>query len=742
MQPAKEHPHVHEHENGVEHEHGDRGQARRTTFRVIDLDCPDCARKVHDAAKRVAGVLAADLLFSPAKLIVEHTGPPEEIIRAVARVGKKIQVDAPASRNETGHFILRNRRALMTAVSGLGMLLAWAAESVSPGNLLLSRSFYLAAILSGGYIPALSGLRAALGGFSFDMNFLMTIAVIGAACIGDWREAATVVLLFSVGNALEAYTLERTRRSITDLMDLAPKSATVRRNGDEVNVPVDRLRPGEVVLIRPAERVPADAEVLLGESAISEAAITGEPNPEWKTPGSEIFAGSVNGNGYLEARVLRAASDSTLAKIVRLVEEAQAKKAPVERFTDKFARYYTPAVIALALAIALVPPLFGAEFGPWFYRALTLLVVSCPCALVISTPVSIAAAVSNAARNGVLVKGGACIEQAGSLRAVAFDKTGTITVGRPLLTDVVSLSGLSEDDILAIAASAEHRSDHPFARAVVEGAVTRGVRYEPAEHFEALSGKGLKARTSHGDVWVVKPEVLDELGVASDDARQTASRLRQDGRSVSAVSDGKIVLGLLAVADSIRPGVHRVIEDLRRAGIKRVVMLTGDGEQTALALAREAGIEEVHAGLLPQDKVTELEKIARSLPVAMVGDGINDAPALAAANIGVAMGAAGTDVALETADIALMGDDLGKLVYAIQLSRRTMRIVRQNVVFSLVVKLLAVALVFPGYLTLWLAIAADTGAALVVILNGMQLLRFKGQETVAKGREKEQEWIS
>jgi Cd2+/Zn2+-exporting ATPase len=670
-------------------------------------------------------VLAADLLFSSANLIVEHTGPAEEIIRAVARAGETIRVDDPATMDETGPFILRNRRALMTVVAGAGILLAYLIERLSPGNLILQRSFYLAAILTGGYIPALSGLRAAFGGFSFDMNFLMTLAVIGAVGIGEWREAATVIFLFSLGNTLEAYTLERTRKSISDLVDLAPKSATVRRNGDEVDVPVDSLRPGEVVLIRPGERVPADAQVVLGESAVSEAAITGEPNPEWKTAGSEVFAGSVNGNGYLEARVLRAASDSTLAKIVRLVEEAQAKKAPVERFTDRFARYYTPAVIGLALGIAVVPPLFGADFGPWFYRALTLLVVSCPCALVISTPVSVAAAISNAARNGVLVKGGAYIEQAGSLRAVAFDKTGTITVGRPVLTDVVSLSGLSEDEVLALAASAEHRSDHPFAQAVVEGAGVRGIAYEPAEHFEVLSGKGLKAWTGRGDVWVVSPEVLDEMGVATGDASSIAGRLRRESKSVSVVSDGNKVLGLLAVADSIRPGTRRVIEDLRKIGIRRIAMLTGDDEQTALALAKEAGIEEVHAGLLPQDKVDVLEKIAMAQPVAMVGDGINDAPALAAADIGVAMGAAGTDVALETADIALMGDDLGKLVYAIQLSRRTMRIVRQNVAFALLVKLLAVALVFPGLLTLWLAIAADTGAALVVILNGMRLLRFK-----------------
>ncbi len=767
MQPTKRHLHVHEHEHDPahcddEHDPADSGEdlhpvtdpgpagaaaklagvspahAQRTTFRVIDLDCPECARKVHDAARRATGVLAADLLFSSAKLIVEHTGPVEEIVSAVARVGEKIQVDDPAARAETGHFLFRNQRALTTVISGLGILLAWAAETVSPGNLLLHRSFYLAAILAGGYIPALSGIKAALSGFSFDMNFLMTIAVIGAVGIGDWREAATVIFLFSLGNALEAYTLERTRKSITDLVDLAPKSATVRRNGIEVDVSADTLQPGEVVLIRPGGSIPADAVVVIGESAVSEAAITGEPNPEWKTAGSEVFAGSVNGNGYLEARVLRASSDSTLAKIVRLVEEAQAKKAPVERFTDKFARYYTPAVIALAFAIAVVPPLLGAEFGPWFYRALALLVVSCPCALVISTPVSIAAAVSNAARNGVLVKGGAYIEQAGRLRAVAFDKTGTITAGRPSLTDVISLSSLTEDEVLALAASAEHRSDHPFAQAVVDGAAVRGVHYEPAEHFEALSGKGLKAHTPSGDIWVVSPEVLGEHGAVTDgaetggildNAREITSRLRRNAKSVSVVSDGKRVLGLLAVADAIRPGTRGVIQSLRDIGIERIAMLTGDDEQTARALASEAGIDEVHAGLLPQDKVAEIEKISRSLPVAMVGDGINDAPALAAADIGVAMGAAGTDVALETADIALMGDDLGKLVYAIELSRRTMRIVRQNVAFSLVVKLLAVALVFPGLLTLWLAIAADTGAALVVILNGMQLLQFKPQQT-------------
>ena len=703
---------------------GTRGPTTRTTFHVVDLDCPECAKKVHGAARRVKGVMSAELLFSSAKLVVEHTGPAEDIIRAVANVGNRIAIDSHHTSEPTGPFLLRNRRALLTLISGVLVATAYlAARAGAP--VLTERGLLAAAIVVGGYMPVIAGMKAAFGGFSFDMNFLMTLAVMGAVIIGEWTEGATVIFLFSLGNTLEAYTLERTRRSIRELIDLAPAVATVRRNGSETTVPASDLQIGDTVLVMPGARIPADAVVTAGESAVNQAPITGESVPEWKSPGSEVFAGSINGNGYLEGQVSRAASDTTLAKIIRLVEEAQAKKSPIERFVDRFARYYTPSVIGLAVAVAVVPSLFGAPFGPWFYRALSLLVVSCPCALVISTPVSIAAAIANAARNGVLVKGGAYIEQAGSLAVMAFDKTGTVTLGKPSVTDVLSLGQMARDEVLALAASVEDRSEHPFGQAIVHLARQKNIAYEPVSDFQALSGRGARGRTPRGEMWVASPEALAEVGVDLDAAGETVERLRWDGKTVSVLSDGKRALGIMAVADTVRPEAQEAISGLKKAGIRRLVMLTGDNERTAQALASAVGITEVYAGLLPQEKVEVLRNLAAAGKVAMVGDGINDAPALAAADIGIAMGVAGTDVALETADIALMGDDLRKLPFAIELSRSAMRIVRQNVAFSIAVKLAAVALVFPGLLTLWLAIAADTGAALVVILNGMRLLRLQ-----------------
>lgn len=728
----------HSHDNGCSHGHSDehgpglvisraeylpsgsvRG-ARRTTFRVVDLDCPDCARKVHRAATAVSGVISADLLFASRKLIVEHTGEPHPIIDAVSRVGETLRIEDDSAVENRGVF--SNIRARLTLLSGTLLLAAVIAEKMLGLPVVVPRLLYSGAVISGGYIPALSGMKAAFNGFSFNMNFLMTLAVTGAVAIGEWLEASTVVFLFSLGNALESYTLDRTTRSIRELMSLTPPVAIVRRHGLEQSVPVADLQSGDTILISPGARIAADALVTSGESAVNQAPITGESVPEWKSPGKEVFAGSINGSGYLEARVLRAAQHSTIAKIVRLVEQAQAKKSPVERFVDRFSRHYTPIVIALAFAVAVIPPALGAPFAPWFYRALSLLVVSCPCALVISTPVSIAAAISNAASHGVLVKGGAYIEQMGALKAIAFDKTGTVTTGKPKVTDIWAAPSKTEDEILSIAAMVEHRSEHPFARAVVDEALRRNILYEVPSSFQAILGKGARASTHLGEFWVLTPDAALEMNVSLSYAQHTIARLQREGKTVSVVTDGSAALGVIAVRDTLRSEARETVERLYRAGITRVAMLTGDNEATALALAGEAGIKEVHAGLLPEHKVEVVQQMAKDGKVAMVGDGINDAPALAAADIGIAMGVAGTDVALETADVALMGDDLRKLPFAIDLSRRTMHIVRQNIGFSLVVKLAAVALVFPGLLTLWLAIAADTGAALIVILNGMRLL--------------------
>ncbi len=720
------HAHAHDAESCHSHEHGPEQKrhvpgTKRTVFGIVDLDCPDCAKKIRRAASSVEGVLCADLLFASRKLVVEHTGDPSAIISAVARVGEKLEILDNTSPSGQQPF-WQSTRFRLTALSGVMLIAAVVSEFLLGADLLTVRALYALAVVSGGALTAISGVKAATSGFSFDMNFLMTLAVTGAIIIGEWMEAATVVFLFSLGNALESYTLDRTTRSIRDLINLTPPTAEVRREGVESSVAVDELLVGDVILISPGARIPADAVVLSGESAVNQAPITGESVPEWKVEGKEVFAGSINGTGYLEARVTRSAQHSTISKIVELVEEAQSKKSPVERVVDKFARHYTPVVIVLAACIALLPPLFGEPFAPWFYRALALLVVSCPCALVISTPVSIAAAVSNAARSGVLVKGGAYIEQMASLDSIAFDKTGTLTHGKPSVTDVIGL-GMEEREVLRLAAVVEHRSEHPFGRAIVEHALALAIEYDVEGTFYAIAGKGARLTSENHDLYVATPEALEQMGVDLDGIRSHIEELRSDAKSVSVLSESGRVLGILAVADTLRDEASQTIADLRKAGIKHVALLTGDNELTASALARKVGITEVHAALLPEHKVDVVRHMASQGKVAMVGDGMNDAPALAAADIGIAMGAAGTDVALETADIALMGDDLTKIPLALGLSRRAMRIIRQNIVFALLVKAVAVLLVFPGLLTLWLAIAADTGAALIVILNGMRLLR-------------------
>jgi Zn2+/Cd2+-exporting ATPase len=584
---------------------------------------------------------------------------------------------------------------------------------------------FAAAMLIGGDATIRQGLRA-LARLRFDMNGMMTGAVTGAALIGQWEEGATVAFLYAVSNWLEGYTMDRARRSIRALMDLAPKEARVRRNGAEMVVPVEDVQAGDTLLVRPGEKIAMDGMVRAGTSAVNQAAITGESIPADKTLGDPVYAGTLNGHGALEVEVTRRVEDTTLARIIHLVEEAQAQRAPSQQFVDRFARIYTPAVFALALGLMVIPPMFfGQPWTGWIYRGLALLIVFCPCALVVSTPVTIVSAIANAARRGVLIKGGAYLEEVGRLRAIALDKTGTLTKGEPEVTDVIPLDASTPETILALAAAVEAQSEHPLARAVVRAAERKELTIPTATDFTALPGKGGRAVVDGQPVFVGSPRLFAEIGNGKGNTDSLVS-LEKEGKTVMLVGTSEGPLGILALADQLRPESRQAVQDLRAAGIQHVALLTGDNRPTAEAIARAVGADTVRAEVLPDQKLEAVRALRAEVgSLAMVGDGVNDAPALAASTVGIAMGVAGSDVALETADVALMTDDLSRLPFLMCLGRQAVRVIRQNIAFSLVIKAVAIAAVFPGWLTLWLAVLGDMGASVLVTLNGMRLLALK-----------------
>ncbi|KYD10567.1 Cadmium-transporting ATPase [Caldibacillus debilis] len=567
---------------------------------------------------------------------------------------------------------------------------------------------------------------------NFDMNTLMTVAILGAAAIGEWGEGATVVILFAISEALERYSMDKARQSIESLMDIAPKEALIRRGNEEMMVPVDDIQVGDIMIVKPGQKLAMDGIVIKGTSTLNQAAITGESVPVTKTVGDEVFAGTLNEEGLLEVKVTKRVEDTTLSKIIHLVEEAQAERAPSQAFVDRFAKYYTPAIIIFALLLAVIPPLFmGADWSEWIYRGLAVLVVGCPCALVISTPVSIVTAIGNAAKNGVLIKGGIYLEEAGNLKVIAFDKTGTLTKGIPSVTDVVTYNG-NENELMTITAAIEKGSQHPLASAIIRKAEEDGLNFNDVsvEEFQSITGKGVKAKVNNAMYYVGSPGLFEELlpnGIQSE-IKEQITTLQIQGKTVMALGTEKEILALIAVADEIRESSEEVIRKLHQVGIEKTVMLTGDNQRTAEAIGKQVGVSDIKADLLPEDKLNFIKALREKYrSVAMVGDGVNDAPALAASTVGVAMGGAGTDTALETADIVLMADDLRKLPYTIRLSRKALAIIKQNIAFALGVKALALLMIAPGWLTLWLAVFADMGATLIVTLNSMRLVKVEDE---------------
>jgi Zn2+/Cd2+-exporting ATPase len=560
---------------------------------------------------------------------------------------------------------------------------------------------------------------------SLDINVLMVVAAIGAAIIGEWAEAATVVFLFAVAQALEARTLERARSAIRALMDLTPAEALLRDAAGERRVGVDRVSIGSIIVVRPGDKIPLDGDVAAGHSEVNQAPVTGESLPVEKAPGDRVFAGTINGHGALEVRVTRLRRDTTLARIIHLVERAQAQRAPSQTLVERFARVYTPSVIVLALAVAIVPPLaFHLAWTTWIYRALVLLVVSCPCALVISTPVSIVAALAGAARKGVLIKGGSHLERTSRVRCVAFDKTGTLTRGKPQVVDVVSLNGAVDASVVGLAASVEHRSTHPIAHAILEHAAAERIASTAAENVSSLPGRGAEGSVDGQHVLLGNHRLFEERQLCSPAIHGRVDDMNAVGRTAVIVARDQQPIGLIALADRPREFVKDALDLLRRQGIEAIVMLTGDSQGTARAIADELGVDEVRADLLPEDKVAAVEELRKRYgTVAMVGDGVNDAPALATADVGIAMGVAGSDAALETADVALMSDELLRIPYTFRLSRATVRNIKVNLAISIVMKAAFVVAAIAGVATLWMAVVADTGASVIVIANALRLLR-------------------
>ncbi|AIQ36005.1 cadmium transporter [Paenibacillus sp. FSL R5-0345] len=695
------------------------------TYRVQGFTCTNCAAIFENNVKELPGVHDAKVNFGASKVYVKGTTTIAELEKAGAFENLKIR-DEKEQRVEREPF-WKQKENIKVYISAILLLISWLLGEQYGEDHLLPTIGYAASILIGGYSLFIKGLKN-ISRLKFDMNTLMTIAILGAAVIGEWGEGATVVILFAISEALERYSMDKARQSIESLMDIAPKEAIIRRGNEEMMIHVDDIQVGDIMIIKPGQKLAMDGVVIKGTSTLNQAAITGESVPVTKTIDDEVFAGTLNEEGLLEVRVAKRVEDTTLSKIIHLVEEAQAERAPSQAFVDKFAKYYTPAIVILALLIAVAPPLlFGGDWSEWIYQGLAVLVVGCPCALVVSTPVAVVTAIGNAARNGVLIKGGIYLEEAGALKAIAFDKTGTLTKGIPAVTDIVTYSG-NENELMTVTAAIEKGSQHPLASAIMRKAEEIGLNFNSlsVEEFQSITGKGVKAKVNNEMYYVGSPNLFEELHQTIETSiKEKIIHMQTEGKTVMVLGTKIKILSLIAVADEMRESSKEVISKLNYMGIE-TVMLTGDNQRTAAAIGKQVGVSDIKADLLPEDKLNFIKELrAKHHSVAMVGDGVNDAPALAASNVGVAMGGAGTDTALETADIALMSDDLSKLPYTIRLSRKALVIIKQNITFSLAIKIVALLLVMPGWLTLWIAIFADMGATLLVTLNSLRLLKVK-----------------
>jgi len=713
-------------------------QEVKNVYRVEGFTCANCAGKFENNVKQIPGVDEAKVNFGASKISVYGNATIEELEKAGAFENLKVTPEKSARQasqevkedtKEDKVPFYKKHSALLYA--SLLIAFGYLSSYVNGEENIVTTLLFLASMFIGGLSLFKVGLQNLLR-FEFDMKTLMTVAVIGGAIIGEWAEVAIVVILFAISEALERFSMDRARQSIRSLMDIAPKEALVRRNGQEIMIHVDDIAVGDIMIVKPGQKIAMDGVVVSGYSAVNQAAITGESVPVEKTVDDEVFAGTLNEEGLLEVKITKLVEDTTISKIIHLVEEAQGERAPSQAFVDKFAKYYTPIIMIIAALVAIVPPLFfDGSWETWVYQGLAVLVVGCPCALVISTPISIVSAIGNAAKKGVLVKGGVYLEEMGALKAIAFDKTGTLTKGVPAVTDYNVLNKqINEKDLLSIITALEYRSQHPLASAIMKKAEEENITYSDVqvEDFSSITGKGIKGIVNGTTYYIGSPKLFKEL-LTNDfdkDLEQNVTTLQNQGKTAMIIGTEKEILAVIAVADEVRESSKEIIQKLHQLGIKKTIMLTGDNKGTANAIGGQVGVSDIEAELMPQDKLDFIKQLRSEYGnVAMVGDGVNDAPALAASTVGIAMGGAGTDTALETADVALMGDDLRKLPFTVKLSRKTLNIIKANITFAIVIKFIALLLVIPGWLTLWIAILSDMGATLLVALNGLRLMRVK-----------------
>jgi Cd2+/Zn2+-exporting ATPase len=701
---------------------GSTDSAQLSSFRIEAMDCPTEQTLIQNKLGKMPGIQKLEFNLINRVLGVWHELPSIDPIReAIGSLGMQADLIEQGDDGETASLPAPKKPWWPLALSGVMAVAAEVIHFTDAAPNWVVAIVALVAILSGGLTTYKKGWIA-LKNFNLNINALMSIAVTGAVLIGQWPEAAMVMFLFTVAELIEAKSLDRARNAIGGLMQLTPETATVQQDGQWVEVEVKQIALGSVVRVKPGERIGLDGEVVSGQSTIDQAPITGESLPVEKAVGDKVFAGTINQAGSLEYKVTAAANNSTLARIIHAVEAAQGARAPTQRFVDSFSKIYTPAVFLLALAVAVFPPLFmGAAWFDWIYRALVLLVVACPCALVISTPVSIVSGLAAAARKGILVKGGVYLEMGHKLDYLALDKTGTITHGKPVQTDYVLLDESFGEKAVAISASLAGRSDHPVSQAIATSA--RLDVHLQVEAFEALSGRGVKGEVEGRLYHLGNHRLVHESGLCSPELEARLEALESQGKTVVLLFDETSPLALFAVADTVKDSSREAIAQLHALGVK-TVMLTGDNPHTAKAIAAQVGIDQAHGNLLPTDKLQAIEDLyAKNHRVGMVGDGINDAPALARAEIGFAMAAAGTDTAIETADVALMDDDLRKIPAFIRLSRDTSAVLKQNIALALVIKVIFLAVTFAGVATMWMAVFADMGVSLLVVFNGLRLLR-------------------
>jgi len=705
-------------------------EAQSVNYLISNMDCPTEERLIRNKLDGRQGIVRLDFNLMSRILTVHHQLDSQDcIVVALNSIGmhaEELKGGKPGSSDEHEVPSLSNTQKVLLSVSGIAAVaaegLAWTSHTESS---LIVIGLALLSIATGG-LPTLQKGWIALRNFTLNINFLMSLAVIGAVAIGQWPEAAMVVFLFAVAELIESLSLNRARSAVHGLLKLVPDVASVRSTtGEWVETSAQLVNVGDILLVKPGERIALDGVVVSGESSVNQAPITGESMPVDKRSGDTVFAGTINERGVLEVQVSTNSGNSTLAKIVRVIEETQSNQAPTQRFVDVFARYYTPAVVALAILVAIVPTLaFGAAFTPWLYKALVMLVIACPCALVISTPVTVVSGLTAATRMGLLVKGGQFLEMGYRLRAIALDKTGTLTLGRPTVTDVAPVRAVSREEILLIACSLDANSNHPLATAILK-AGPESSEYKSAAEFETLLGRGVKGDIDGVTYHLGNHRLIEELGVCSPDVESILQTMEGKGQTAILLANENEVLGVIAVADALRPKAVKSIQRLTNLGVTTVV-LTGDNALTAQRIGDAVGIAVVIAELLPEDKLNQVRQLQSKYgKVGMLGDGINDAPALAQADIGFAMGAAGSDTAIETADVALMDDDLDKLPAFIELSRATHNILVQNIAAALLIKAVFFALALAGLATLWMAVFADMGASLLVVFNGLRLLRHR-----------------